>query len=76
MNVKQFYQQQYPTDEIGKEINPEIHFDDVLIALNNGGDVYKLLNVYDSIVRERIFEQLAEITLIDYCIIYDRWIDG
>jgi hypothetical protein len=74
MNVAQYYKQQYPTDELGKEINKEIHFDDILIAINKGKDIYELINVGDSIVRERIFEKLAEISLIEYDVLYRRWL--
>ena len=78
MNVKQYYQKTYPTDELGQEINEHIHFDDVLMLLNsgNGSKIYDLLEVFDSLVRERIFQKLSEITLIDYSIIYDRWLDA
>jgi hypothetical protein len=78
MNVKKYYQETYPTDDLGQEINEDIHFDDVLILLNegNGSKIYDLLEVFDSLVRERIFQKLSEITLIDYSVIYDRWLDA
>jgi hypothetical protein len=78
MNVKKYYCETYPSDELGEELNENIHFDDVLILLNegNGSKIYDLLGVFDSLVRERIFQKLSEITLIDYSIIYDRWLDA
>ena len=78
MNVKKYYCEACPSDELGEELNENIHFDDVLILLNegNGSKIYDLLGVFDSLVRERIFQKLSEITLIDYSIIYDRWLDA
>ena len=78
MNVKKYYQETFPTDDLGEELNGDIHFDDVLILLNegNGSKIYDLLEVFDSLVRERIFQKLSEITSIDYSIIYDRWLNS
>ena len=37
-------------------------------------DVYKILNVGESSVREFVFEVIAEIYNIDYDVIYYRWL--
>jgi hypothetical protein len=39
-----------------------------------GGDVYEYLYVYDSIIRERLFERLAEELNVKYDYVYNLWI--
>ena len=56
MNIKQFYIENYPTDELGIEIKENVTFTGLLDVLHNTGDVYEYVGVWDSIVRERLFE--------------------
>jgi len=72
--VKSWYMMEYPTDTLGKEINSRITFDDVFRALDSYKDIYKLLGVDDSVVRERIFEKLAEIMGVSYDYVYQQWL--
>ena len=74
--VKDWYKSEYPSDELGDEINPSITFNDVFEALDNYKDIYKLLGVGDSIVRERVFDELADIMGVDYDYIFDQWLLG
>jgi hypothetical protein len=73
MNVKAWYLHKYPNDELGKEINEDITFEDVFRCLDNYGDFYNLINVGDSLMRERIFEKFADISGHTYAEIYDKW---
>jgi hypothetical protein len=73
MNVKAWYLHKYPNDELGQEINENITFEDVFRCLDNYGDFYKLINVGDSLMRERIFEKFADISGHTYEEIYDKW---
>lgn len=51
-----------------------ITFETYFTVLDNHGDVYDLMgSAADSIVRERIFEQLADIIGESYDYIYDQW---
>lgn len=77
-NVKQWYKKNYPTDELGDEINKDITFRNVLASVEGRGDkdVYELLDVGDSVVRERVFEGLAERSGMDYGQIYDKWLES
>jgi hypothetical protein len=59
---------------MGKGINPEATFDGLVQTLNNCHDVYEYLYVYDSIIRERLFEKLSEILNCKYEVIYQRWL--
>lgn len=77
MNIREFYVKNYPSDEMGKGINPEATFDGLVQTLNNRHylhDVYEYLNVYDSIIRERLFEKLSEILNCEYEVIYQSWL--
>lgn len=72
-SIKQWYCNQYPEDEMGEEINPEITFEDLFDVLDNYQDVYEALGVGDSIVRERVFDRLATIMGVEYDYIYEQW---
>ena len=72
--IKEWYIKEYPTDELGMEINNDITFDDLFVVLDTYKDVYKALNVLDSLIRERVFCKLAEIMNVDYDYIYSQWL--
>ena len=74
MKIREFYSKAYPSDEMGKSINPEATFDGLVQTLSNCQDVYEYLYVYDSIIRERLFEKLSEILDCEYEVIYQRWL--
>jgi len=73
-NVKAFYLDKYPTDELSQEIDENINFKMVFDCLDNYGNIYDLIGVGDSLIRERIFEALAEIMNVKYNYIYDQWL--
>lgn len=74
--IKEWYIKEYPTDELGVEINKDITFYDLFIVLDTYKDVYEALSVADSIIRERVFNKLAEIMCVDYDYIYTQWLRG
>jgi len=74
--IKNYYLNEYPTDDLGADINPKADFDGLLMVLNEGDDVYEYLGVSDSLVRERVFEKLANIMGIEYNVIYDMWLSS
>ena len=74
MNIREFYVKNYPTDDLGVGINPKATFAGLLNQLIVGGDVYEYLYVYDSIVRERLFERLAEELEVSYEYVYKLWL--
>lgn len=71
--LKEWYTTNHPDDELGAEINPDSTFQNLFDALDQYKDVYEVIGVGDSLVRERLFEGLAEITGYDYQIIYEQW---
>jgi len=70
-NIKQWYQSEYHSDELGNEINSLANFKDLE---NNIHNVYEYLGVCDSIVRERVFSKLANRLNLDYWDIYNQWL--
>lgn len=73
--IRDWYIKTYPTDELGREIDESVTFDDVFAGLKNHEDFYEMVGVYDSIVRERIFNELAKSKNISYDKIYKLWLD-
>jgi hypothetical protein len=74
MSIREFYVKNYPTDDMGNGINPKATFAGLLNQLIVGGDVYKYLFVYDSIIRERLFEKLADELEVSYEYVYNLWL--
>lgn len=74
MTIKQFYLKNYPTDEMGEELNENVTFVGLLNCLYEGNDVYEYIGEGDSIIRERLFENLALLTNKNYSYIYDLWL--
>lgn len=72
-SMRDWYISTYPDDELGVYINQGITFEDLFDALDNYQDVYKTIGVADSIVRERLFSQLAWIIGTDYGYVYGQW---
>ena len=76
MTIREFYIAKYPSDDMGDGINPTATFAGLLNQLIVGGDVYEYLYVYDSIIRERLFERLAEELNVKYEYVYNLWLNN
>lgn len=76
MTVKEFYLEQFPTDDLGLELNPDTTFDGLFQTLYVGNDIYDYLEVGDSLVRERLFEELARQINQSYDWIYGLWLNN
>ena len=74
--IKNYYLANFPTDELGLEINEDATFEGLFETLDRYRDVYDYIGVMDSIVRERIFERLCEIMECEYDVVYDQWMLG
>lgn len=72
-NIKEWYQVTYKDDELGDNIN-EISWSDLWAGLCKGTDVYDIIGVGDSIIRERLFEELANTLECDYDVVYYTWL--
>jgi len=75
MTLKEFYLKNYPNDEWGQCIN-DVEFIQLLRAVYTAQDVYDVIGVYDSIVRERLFSELANILNVKYDSIYYAWVSS
>jgi len=74
MTIKEFYLNNYPTDELGIELNENVTFSGLLNELFQSGDIYRYLNVWDSLVRERLFTKLSEELQSSYDYVYNLWL--
>ena len=72
--IREWYMNQFPSDELGEEINPELSFFGLFQAMDNYKCAYSTIGVFDSIVRERVFERLALIMGVSYNYIYEQWL--
>jgi hypothetical protein len=76
MTIKEFYLENYPSDELGVEINENATFVGLLHILHTKCDVYHYLAVHDSVVRERVFDKLAKQLRLSYTTIYNLWLNN
>jgi len=74
-SIKSWYLSSFPTDELGKDINSNITFQNALDCLLNREDMYEFIGVFDSIVRERIFHELS-VRFDSYDVIYSLWLSA
>ena len=73
--IRDWYTSAYPDDDLGANLS-DISFHDLYTGISQGLDVYDRIGVGDSIVRERLFERLAELKSVPYNTIYDMWLNG
>lgn len=74
--IRPWYMNAYPTDELGKEINPKATFMGAWMCLKEKKDIYDYLGVGDSIVRERVFGMIAKLKKCSYDFVYNMWLHG
>lgn len=74
--IKNWYTHYYETDELGQEINSMATFNDLHKALLDGKDVYEVIGVGDSLVRERLFDELAILLGVSYDDVYNMWLNN
>ena len=72
--IKEWYTKNYPTDDLGEEMNDTNTFEDLWNALNKGDNVYAVIGEPDSVLRERLFEHLAKLKGVKYQFIYHKWL--
>lgn len=75
--VFKWYLSNYPEDELAfQQLYDLVTFEDVYRTLLEGNDVYAVLGVQDSVIRERVFGELAKLLGKSYNDIYDLWMSG
>lgn len=77
-NVLEYYKKHYAHDDFGvSEINSNVTFLDILLELNkSNGNIYEIISVSDSLIRERLFERLSELLNVEYNGIYNMWLNN
>lgn len=74
-NVREWYALAFPGDELAVGINPNLTFDDAIAAVPTGDGFYTALgDAADSLLRERIFEELCNRYGYTYDEVYDSWL--
>lgn len=73
-DIKEWYQATYPSDDLGERIYSGISWSDLWEHLLKGDDVYDFIGVGDSVVRERLFEELADSMRVHYDVVYYTWL--
>lgn len=73
---KEWYIETFPTDELGHYLKDEPTFSGLfnLLAMGYGHDVYDYIGEGDSVIRERLFSKLSDITGMTYEDIYRMWL--
>ena len=75
MTIKQFYLEKYPTDDMGNDINDNTTFLGLVAKLSLGEGVYDYIGVSDSLIRERLFSELAKQLKTTYDEVYHLWLN-
>ena len=75
MTIKDFYLNNYPTDELGVELNEKATFARLVTILFGDMDVYNYIGVGDSLIRERLFSELANQLNTSYDYVYNLWLN-
>ena len=75
MEIRNYYIDKFPHDELGLEINENATWVGLLKTLNTNGQVYDYLGVGDSLIRENCFAQLANLIGVGYNEIYYKWLN-
>lgn len=74
--LKSYYMEKYPTDELGAELDEHSTFRTLAVALAHHQDVDEAIGVGDSVIRERLFQHLADLEGVDYGVVYDLWLES
>lgn len=69
--IKEWYEKTYPNDTASNLLEEQT-FKDLLRYLLEE----KAVRFSDSLIRERVFEALAEMLETEYNVIYDLWLNG
>ena len=73
-SVKEWYLNSFDVDNLGSEISENVTFGDVMRCLEEHNDFYECIGGGDSVIRERVFEKLAEILNVEPLTVYYQWL--
>lgn len=69
-----WYKANHPTDDLAEYVREDQTFEDLFNAIDRGKDVYEVIGIGDSIVREHLFGELARIIEMPYNYVFHHWI--
>lgn len=73
-SVKDWYTVSFEVDNLSEEISAEVTFRDIMDCLEEHRDFYDCIGVADSVIRERVFQKLAEILNVEPMVVYYQWL--
>ena len=73
--IKDWYIKNYPTDDEKNKLDDKNTFEDLWNGLGKNKDIYEVIGIGDSLIRERLFGHLAELKGVDYDVVYNKWLD-
>lgn len=77
LRVKPKFKERFPEEgSFIDQIPEDLTFRKVMDALNNEEDIYDVIGVNDSVVREEIFILLSDLLDVEYDEIYQLWLHG
>lgn len=74
INLKDWYTSEYPDDDLGYELFDDVSLRRCYSSLGKEPDIYDVMGVADSVIRERVFAKMAEVLDVDYDDIYYKWL--
>lgn len=75
-NVRRELMRLHKNDPLCEEVDPRITFRHVLITLLQEKNIYDVLGVDDSVIREYTFQALCDIVGCDYDFPYELWLNS
>ena len=73
--LRDWYMETFPTDDLGEYLN-NVLFEEIYKQLYRGVDIYNVIGVGDSIIRERVFLEMSERFDIDPEVLYTMWLNN
>lgn len=72
-SIHDWYVDSFPDDDLGDRIS-DVTFSEFFEGMKSGRDAYYLLGVVDSVIRERVFDAIADIYGISGNALYELWL--
>ena len=73
--LREWYMKAFPTDDLGEYLN-NLSFEEIYKQLYRGVDIYEVIGVWDSLVRERVFLEMSERFDMDPEVLYTMWLNN
>ena len=74
-DISAWYAAEFSDDEMKDEIYTGVSFQKLYDMLSSN-DLYSIIGIDDTVVRERCFSKLAELMQVDYSVIYEKWLNA